>query len=96
MRPCSRALLAHTSLTLQLEEKENAQGSSAPARVTDQNAKPLEEPAENQKETPAEAQKESTGLAPSWEAQCQRCLGASKAIAVLKASGSEEAVTAIS
>ena len=59
----------------QVEEKENAQGM-VPSKFTDQQAKPLEQPAEKNKITP---------LLPTWEAQCQTCLGASQALAVLKA-----------
>ena len=71
---------AHCFL-LQVEEKENAQGSVTP-RPSDQPSKPLVEPAENQNEVPA--------LLQTWEAQCQKCLGPSRAIAVLKAAGIEE------
>ncbi len=67
--------------TVKVEEKENAQGSVTP-KPSEQPSKPLVEPAENQNDPPS-----SLSL---WEAQCQKCLGPSRAIAVLKAAGAEE------
>lgn len=84
---CISKALVFRCRFLQLEEKENA-GAKIPTRPADQPTKPLSNSTEEREKLPA--------LATTWEAQCQKCLGASKAIAVLKASGCEDSITASS
>ena len=70
-----------TASYLQVEGKENAQGSVT-SKTSEEASQPLTEPAENKNEILA--------VPPTWEAQCQKCLGPSQAIAVLKAASTEE------
>lgn len=66
---------------MQLREKESGHGTLSPTKAVDSEIKAAKEPAENSRK-PVE-------LAPTWQAECELCLGPSKAIAVLKATASD-------